>query len=391
MDRVAFSQSPVGQLIPIEGYDPRHQREYRHVAFCPTPLPEQVELQPETWVVVTQAMGWLGRLDQASRQVPNPALLRRPAIRKEAVSTSALEGTHAAFTDVLQAEADRDVSHRSPEVVEILNYVSAAEYAFDSVLARGLTVGLLSELQAILVQGTPAEKQDAGRIRTHQVLIGPETCPVEEARFVPPPHGDLLESGFRQWERWVATTRDMPSVVQAALAHYQFETLHPYHDGNGRIGRLAVALQLMLLGDLQEPLLTVSPWLERRREEYQDRLLEVSRTGDFDQWVRFFCNAIWAQAEQTVQKIDELLSLRSEIAARIREVPIRGVGQQIAEDLIGQPVTTPTYASDLYNVSYPAANQAIARLVDLGLLKELTGRNYGRMFGCRRVIDILDA
>jgi Fic family protein len=179
--------------------------------------------------------------------------------------------------------------------------------------------------------------------------------------------------------------------VQAALAHYQFETLHPYYDGNGRIGRLAVALQLMLLGDLQEPLLTVSPWLERRREEYQDRLLEVSRTGDFDQWVRFFCSAIRAQAEQTVQKIDDLLSLRSEMAARIREVPIRGVGQRIAEDLIGQPVTTPTYASDLYNVNYPAANQAIARLVDLGLLEELTGRNYGRMFGCRRVIDILDA
>lgn len=391
MEQETFSRSPDGRLVPIQGYDPRHQREYRHVAFAPEPLPDQLDLRPETWLVVSEAMSWLGRLDQASRHVPNPARLRRPAIRKEAVSTSALEGTHAAFTDVLQAEADTDASRQSPEIVEILNYVRAAEHAFASIHQRGLSVGLLSELQAILVQGTPSEDKDAGRIRTHQVLIGPHTSPVEEARFVPPPEGDLLESGFREWESWVGRSRIMPSVVQAALAHYQFETLHPYHDGNGRIGRLAIVLQLMLLGELQEPMLTVSPWLEARRQEYQDRLLEVSRTGDFDQWVHFFCTAVRAQSEQTVHKTSDLLSFHERIRRTVRETGITGVAQKIADDLISQPVTTPTHASRLYDVTYPAANKAIARLVEHGILHELTGRSYDRVFGSTEIINIMDA
>lgn len=390
MDRASFAASPVGQLVPIQGFDARRQREYQHVAFSPAPLPEEVDLGADTWLVVAQAMNWLGRLDQAGRQVPNPALLRRPAIRKEAVSTSALEGTYAAFTDVLQAEADEDTNHRSPELTEILNYVRAAEHAFALAPERGISVGLLSELQEILVQDTPAAEKDAGRIRTHQVIIGSEDAAVEEARFIPPPEGDLLESGFREWERWVATPRELPSVVQAALAHYQFETLHPYHDGNGRIGRLVIALQLMKLGELQEPLLTVSSWLEARRQEYQDRLLQVSTDGDFDQWVCFFCRAIKDQAAQTVEKIAALLSFQDKIKQRIRETPIRGVAQEIAEDLIGQPVTTPIYAARHYGVSYPAANQAVARLVELGILRELTGRNYDRVFGSTEVIQIMD-
>lgn len=390
MDRAAFSNSPVGQLLPIRGFDSRHSREYQHVAFFPEPLPETVHLESQTWITVAEAMNALGRLDQATKQVPNPSLLRRPAIRKEAVSTSALEGTHAAFPEVLEAEADIDESRHSPELVEVLNYVRAAEHAFALIRDRGLTVNLLNELQEILVRNTPAEEKDPGRIRSHQVVIGPDGSLVEEARFVPPPPGDILEGGFREWERWVATPRSMPSVVQTALAHYQFETLHPYHDGNGRISRLAIVLQLMLLGELDEPLLTLSTWLEVRRQQYQDSLLEVSQTGNFDQWVRFFCAAVKEQSERTVDKMSQLLDLQEEFRRQVRENRIKGVAAQIAEDLVGQPITTPTFASKVYGVSYPAANTAITRLEKMGILQELTGRKYDRVFGSKRVIRIME-
>jgi Fic family protein len=389
MDVPAFATSPIGQLVPISGYDARHQADYAHFAFVPEPLPQEVQLTGETWNVVSRAMNSLGRLDQAGRQLPNPQMFRRSSIRREAVSTSALEGTHAAFTDVLEADVSTGAS-RSPEVTEVLNYVRAAEHAFESVRDRGLTLGLLLELQAILVKSTASSSAADGRIRNHQVVIGPDHCTVEESRFVPPPPGDHLVGGTNDWEKWISSDHALPAVVQTALAHYQFETLHPFADGNGRIGRLVVVLQLMTLGELSEPLLTVSPHLEARRSQYTDGLLAVSRTGDFDPWVRFFAGAVQASADQTVEKVGQLLEFQDAIRTRIREEPIRGVAAQIAEDLIGQPITTPTYASERYSVTYPAANSAVAKLTSLGILTELTGRAYGRVFAAKDVLRIID-
>lgn len=382
----------MGQLVPIRGYDTRHGRHYEHVAFIPDPLPESVALSEPTWAEVARAMRALGRLDQAGRQLPNARLFRRPAIRREAVSTSALEGTFAAFTDVLEAETEvEDPADRSLELTEVLNYVRAAEYAFEIIGERPLSVGLLCELQALLVANTPAGERDPGRVRTHQVVIGPEGVRIEEARFVPPPADPQLETGLREWEAWVATRRDLPSVVQVALAHYQLEALHPFHDGNGRIGRLALVLHLMRLGELREPLLTVSTWLESRRREYQDRLLDVSRSGDLDGWVGFLARAVREQAEETVDKVERLLALQEGIRRRIREAPIRGVAAQIAEDLVGQPMISPTYAARAYGVSYPAANSAVQRLARLGLLEEVTGRRYKRLFASRDVLEIVQS
>lgn len=389
MQLESFERSPVGRLVDIEGFDPRHGQRYAHKAFVPEELPEVVELTRETWEVVTAAVQALGRLDQAGRQIPNPGLLRRPAIRREAVSTSALEGTYAAFTDVFEADVV-PTGRMSPELVEVLNYVEAAEHAFESIKDRRLTVGLLCELQAILVARTKADGPNTGQIRDHQVVIGAAECKVTDARFVPPPPGDLLVSGFRAWEEWVARDRSMPAIVQAALAHYQFETLHPFHDGNGRIGRLVVVLQLMQLGDLREPLLTISPWLEVRRREYQDRLLAVSQTGDYDRWVRFFVEALRVQADDTLTRVEQLLAYQDHIRSLIRETPLRGVAAQIAEDLVGQPIVTPTWASRIHRVTYPAANAAVGRLVEVGLLKEMTGRNYDRVFAAAEILDILE-
>jgi len=375
--------------VPVSGHDPRLGRDYEYFAFLPDPLPESVLLEQATWIVVVEAMAALGRLDQAGVQIPNPMLLRGPLLRREAVSTSALEGTHAAFADVMEADI-ADGSSQTPEVREVLNYVLAAEFALAEIRdGRPISTSLLSTVQEMLVKGTKDEGPESGRIRTTQVLIGSDGCAIADARFIPPPPDDRLRAATDDWAAWLKRRNELPIVVQAALAHHQFETLHPFHDGNGRIGRLVVLLQLVHAGDLREPLLEISPWFERRKRDYQDHLFEVSATGDWNRWVRFFCAAIRDQADDTVRRINDLLRHQIEVRALLRSEKVRGVAVAIAEELIGQPVVTASWAASRHKVTFAAANNSIGRLVGLGVLREATGRGYGRVFRSDAIFDIL--
>jgi Fic family protein len=198
VDVQALSGSPIGQLVPIQGTDGRTGRSYDYFAYLADPLPESVELSSSTWNAIVRAEASLARLDQASRQIPNPALLRETALRREAQSTSALEGTYAPFIDILEPDLE-ERSQLSLAVLEILNYVVAAEHAFGWVEARPLTSGLMRDLQRVLVQGTPGEHSDAGQLRNRQVFIGPQDSPIEDSRFVPAPHGDQLRTAFDAW------------------------------------------------------------------------------------------------------------------------------------------------------------------------------------------------
>jgi Fic family protein len=393
VDLAAIAKSPVGQLVPISGIDPWRAEHYEHQAFVPEPLPARLEnlaLAPETWRHVVAASSALAKLDQAGRQVPNPDLLRRPTLRREAQSTSALEGTYAAFTDLLEADLDEDRASRSAEIREVLNYVEAAERAFEWIADRPLTLGLLGELQKTLVHNTPGEQSDSGGVRDRQVVIGAQRRPITESRFIPPPPGDLLQAGVEDWLRWINAPSDIPEVVRVALAHYQFETLHPFSDGNGRLGRLIVVLQLMQYDVLHYSLLIVSPWFEARRRDYQDKLLHVSQTGDFDSWIRFFAEGLEAQARETLRRIELLLDYQDELRTLIRDNRIRGVRAQIMEDIVGQPIISVTWAKTRYGVSYQAANEAIAQLVRDEMLREMTGRNYDRLFASNRVLNIVE-
>ncbi len=272
MDPERFGSSPIGVLVPIRGTDGRSGAEYEHVAYLPNFLGDQPALDNEAWREVGAANRALGALDQAGRQVPEPTLLRRPTLRREAQSTSALEGTFAPLREVLEAEDD---GHLSAELTEVLNYVHAAEAAFGALAdGRRLSTPLLMELHARLVDGTSAKTRDAGRLRTVQVAIGSPSARVTDARFVPPPPGLQLEASVRDLVDWMNGSRraERDPVVAAAMAHYQFEMLHPFNDGNGRIGRLLIVLGLIQDGTLGEALLSVSPWFEARRIEYQNRL-----------------------------------------------------------------------------------------------------------------------
>lgn len=388
MDIRALTGSPIGALVPIAGFDQRTGEPYDYWAFLPDPLPQAPALRSSTWRAVVGAEAALARLDQASRQIPAPALLRQPSLRREAQSTSALEGTFAPIEDVLESTVE-DRARASLEVREILNYVAAAEEGFDWIAERPLTSSVLGSLQHVLVRGTPGELSDAGGVRDRQVLIGARGSRVEDTRFVPPPPGDQLRAGFEDWIAWVNTPPpDLPHVVVAALAHYQFETLHPFSDGNGRIGRLVIALQLVAGGALEEPLLVVSPWLEARRGEYQDGLLHLSTTGDWDRWVAFFARAVEGSADDTRRRIERLLALRDETLERVRAAGVIGVGERVANDLIGTPILRASAVATQHGISPQGAMKALRRLADLGLLVERPRRG-GVAFVAPAVIEVL--
>ena len=370
MDLESLQSSPIGTLVPIKGIDGVTGKRYDHFAFLPDPLPRAVELASATWTRVAAAEAALGRLDQAAQQVPEPSLLRRPALRREAQSTSALEGTFAPFETVLASEPE-ERRGLPAEVREVLNYVVAAEEGFAWVNERPITVGVIERLQATLVANTPSELRDAGRVREQQVVIGARGTPIEESRYVPPPPGDQLRAGLEDWLVWLREPpTDLAPVARAALAHYQFEALHPFSDGNGRIGRLLIAMQLMQDQILREPILVVSPWFEARRSEYQHQLLALSQTGKWDHWVTFFATGVEASADTTRTRVEALLEWRTGALERVREAGVSGVAERVAGELIGAPIVRAPQIARAHGVSPQGAMLALRRLAELGILRE---------------------
>jgi Fic family protein len=234
MDLDALRDSPVGQLVPISGTDAIHG-DFDYFAFLPSPL-GSVHLSEAAWSAVSAADNSLGALRQATAHLPNPGLLVRPAIVREAVSTSELEGTFAPLREVISSHLEVG-EPSSREVMEIRAYEEIARDAIAQVEeGHPISIGMLERMQGVLARASAVPSRDLGQIRQHQVFIGPEGRPIAEARFVPPPGDDRLRAGVEQWLDWMRGAEHLPPPLQAALAHYQFETLHPFGDGNGRLG-----------------------------------------------------------------------------------------------------------------------------------------------------------
>lgn len=370
-----FGNDTPGRLVEVVGTDPRLGG-WEHRAFVPDPLPAATpSLSATTQLRVADARAALAALDSTARRLPNPHLLRQSALRKEAQSTSALEGTFEPLRAVLTTTTD-DVD--SPTMREVLNYVRVADHAFAAVgEGRPISVVLLTELQGLLVQGTPSGAVDAGQLRTGQVVIGrrstapAESLPVHAARFVPAPPGTDLEGGVHDLVSWLGSDHRgvIDPVVQAAMGHYQFEALHPFRDGNGRVGRLLIVLQLLTSQTLGEPTLTVSPWFEARRDVYYDRLLAVSTTGDWDAWVSFFAQAMEESAAQTHHLILDLVAVQSRLQDTVRHSSLRAdTARQLVDFAMSRTVFTVRQAQQELPISYGRANALVSTLVEFGVL-----------------------
>lgn len=391
VDLDRLGKSPIGRLVPILGPDPVTHEMVDGQAFLPEPLPYDLRLSTRTWTAVANATGALARLDGAARRIPSPELLRRPALRREAQSTSALEGTFAPFADVLAADQDDD-RHLTAELREVLNFERMAELAFSWPEDRPLTLGMLGELQRTLVRGTPGELTDAGGLRDRIVVIGSRGRSLDEARFVPPPHGDQLRSRVEELLAWIEDPPALPIVVQAAMTHYQFEALHPYSDGNGRLGRLLVIVQLLRGALIREPLLVVSPWFEERRDEYQDGLFELSCSGSWDDWIAFFAEGVIASANESRQRVESLVALQEDLRERVQVAGRRGASERLAADLVGLPYVTRSDVAKRYDLSGQGAINAINVLIDLGILADAGfSLRGGRAFVAREVVSVISS
>ncbi|HEY0187610.1 MAG TPA: Fic/DOC family N-terminal domain-containing protein [Cellulomonas sp.] len=397
MDLDLFDHRSPGALVPITGTDPERGT-WSHSAFVPDPLQEIVPvLTPRTYLAVANARAALAALDSTAQHLPNPSLLRQPSLRTEAQSTSALEGTYAPLAAVLTADEERP---ESADLREVLNYVSMADDAFDWVQeGRGLTVSLLGALQRRLVAGTRSEGSATGGVRDWQVVVGrradaiEDDLPVVAARFVPPPGGLDLAARLQDLLDWMGSPQndDMDPVVAAALAHYQFETLHPFGDGNGRIGRLLIVIHLLRLGVLDEPTLTVSPWFEERRERYYDHLLSVSTEGGWDAFVRFFATGLKASATTTRVQMLALVDVQSRLHERVRGSRLRAdTAHALVDFAVGHTsFTVRAVARDL-GISYARANSLVEQLVRLDVLAPLDGSDsYRRRFLAPAVLEVL--
>jgi cell filamentation protein, protein adenylyltransferase len=387
MDIAKFKHSPVGDLKPIQG---EHLgRSFSHYAFVPRDPPTDVSVSARTLTVLGEAAGAIGRLDGAGRRLPHPSLLVRPTTRREAVSTSALEGTYTTLPELMQSELFESEGTHSRDVEEVISYVRVSEEGFAQMLdGKPLSLNLIKNLHDILVRNAPdIADPDKGEFRRLQNFIGPRDSRVEDSHFVPPPPGEVLTRGLHRWEEWIHR-EDVPLLVRVAIGHYQFEALHPFVDGNGRIGRLIAILMLLEDGTLTVPLLSISPYLEARDDEYRQRLRDLSITGDFDSWLHFFLEALKVSAEEGLEKSERLLALRDEMVAVLRGRRVRGLAIQATEDLIGSPVITPSNMAERYGVTYQAAAYAIKSMTRAGIVEEMD-MGPRRAYFAYRVFEIL--
>ena len=395
MDLSMFVNSDMGELVDIAGSDPV-AGDWRHKAFIPAPLDDdEPVLRGSTYRLVAAAGRALAALDATARQLPNPHLLRMPSLRLEAQSTSALEGTYAPLREALTADDD---APDTTEMLEILNYVRMAGSGFSWVReGRPITLALIEDLQGELMRGTPLEPV-SGRLRDSQVIIGrlsgarPGTAPIHAGRFVPVPPGDRLRAGVRALIDWLRRDHDgsIDPIISAGMAHYQFETLHPFRDGNGRLGRFLIVLTLLGSHVLSEPTLTVSPWFEERRAEYYDALLRVSTHGDWDTFLAFFSRGLAAAATATRTRMLALAAVHHDLKETVRSSRLRSAH---AFDLVDFAVANPNFtvrkAEKALGVSYARANALIGQLVDIGVLEVINAGSQPRRFSAPNVLEVL--
>jgi Fic family protein len=329
----------------------------------------------------------LGRLAAVGRRLPNPHVLLRPFVRREAVYSSRIEGTQATLGELLAAEAGAAVERSPDDLREVGNYVAALEFGLDRLKTLPLSLRLVRELHRKLMTGVRGDHATPGEFRRSQNWIGRPGCTLAEASYVPPPPDALLEH-LGQWEKFLHDD-SIPPLPHAAMMHYQFEAIHPFLDGNGRVGRLLITLCLCARGVLPEPLLYLSAFFEATRRDYYDGLRRVTESGDWSEWLEYFFNGVARQSEDAISRadrIDRLLSQWTEWFSGDRsKIPARLVG------LLGaNPFLSPRETERRLKVSYNAVMRGITRLESRGVVSRLGEAKRDRVFCARAILDILE-
>ncbi|MDP9174857.1 MAG: Fic family protein [Planctomycetota bacterium] len=358
------------------------------LAFVPHPLPPAMVWTDQLVSAQSEADRALARLGAVGDLGGiSPHLLIRPFVRREAVLSSQIEGTKATLSDLLLFE-NAESDERTTDVREVLNYVRAMELGLESLKNRPLGCAIIRDLHQRLMSGARGSEQMPGAFRTHPVFIG-RSQRIEEARFVPPPPLEV-ERLMRGLEVFIQTPGNIPPLVRAALAHYQFEAIHPFHDGNGRVGRLLITLMLCSEGLLSQPLLYLSAFFERNRQEYYDRLLEVSRRGAWNEWIEFFLRGTAHEAIDGVERIQLLLQLRQRYGKQMQKAKAPASAMRLIDELFRSPVITIKKAGRVLGLTPAATKNQIDRLVKAKILEEMTGGKRNMVFFARGILELVN-
>lgn len=352
-------------------------------AFHPAPLPPDppVRIDAQLQVLLSHADRALGRLDGSIQTLPNPDLFVYMYVRKEAVLSSQIEGTQSSLQDVLAAEAKILSPHSPRDVDEVVNYVRAMNHGLSRLRELPVSVRLIREIHAELLRGVRGSHLTPGETRTSQNWIGPSGCTINEATFVPPPP-HLVMPALSELEAFLHRDTVLPLLIKIGLAHAQFETIHPFLDGNGRVGRLLITFLLCEQKVLLKPVLYLSHFFKRHRQEYYDRLQAVRDRGAWEEWLEFFLRGVSEVSQQATETARRVLDLRENDRKKITESLGRGAanGHRVLEHLYEHPILSVTEVEQLTGTTYPAANELVARLVELDILQEITGQARNRRF-----------
>jgi Fic family protein len=368
VDTASFTNNRFGEPYrdPATGWD--------FWSFNPAPLPRELQLDSETVFALSSADAALGRLAGAGRHLHDPSVFVRPYMTREALASSRIEGTQASLSDVFQAEATGE-RVATLDVQEVWNYRSAMEAGLRQLPDLPLVGRVVREIHEILLSGVRGDKQTPGDFRERPVWIGSPTDAPENAVFVPPFKNEML-AAWADWEQFANSNPRLPLLVQCALLHYQFETIHPFLDGNGRLGRLLIVFFLIHRGVLPGPLLYISSYLEQHRREYYERLQAVRERAEIQQWLQFFFTAVSVQAEDAVARAERLHDLRESYRAALAGSRSRAV--EAVDLLFVNPFITVKRVATGLNVTPQGANNLLRQLENHGWIQRMGPLGVGR-------------
>ncbi len=360
-------------------------------SFIPANLPPKpaIRMDGELMRLLSDADRALGRLDGVATILPNPDLFVAMYVRHEAVLSSQIEGTQSTLEDLLEYEAAHKAPPAAPrDIEEVVNYVGAMNHGLARLPELPLSLRLLREIHKRLLQGVRGGERSPGEFRTSQNWVGPPGCTLQTAQYVPPPPHEMKEA-LHNLEAFLHDRTSLPVLVHCGIAHAQFETIHPFLDGNGRVGRLLITLLLCERHVLQRPLLYLSYYLKAHRAQYYDRLMAIRYDGDWEGWLKFFLQGVYEVSQAATEVSRAINTLREQHRETVaQKTPNAASGQKLLDHLFRQPLISVRDTEQIVDCSYATANTLVRHFEDIGILKEMTGQQRNRVYRYDSYLDL---
>jgi len=358
-----------------------------HLAFSPKPLPPPIVFDQKLALAISRTERIVGKLSGVGLQLPNANLLIMPYLRKEALSSSRIEGTRISLSDLLLSEA-KGAEEQMPDALEVANYIRAVNFGLEKIKEMPIGLELIKEMHKILLQGVRGRDRSPGQYRQVQNWIGPPNSKVQDANFVPPGPEEVTPL-IENMISYLNQDDGMPLLVKCALMHYQFETIHPFSDGNGRIGRALITLYLCKKKIIIKPLLYISGYFEAHKREYSSLLLKTNKDGKFEDWVFFFLEALRVQSEDALNRAIKLQELREEYRKKAQTQSQSNNLLELIDELFKNPYIRITTVENL-GVTYPTAKRLVETLVNLSILKSMDTSQRNKIYFAHEIFDIID-